>query len=676
MNKTLLIEIGVEELPAIPFLKELKNIEKKYKKVLKEYSLECDFEFFYTPRRLVFFHKSFPLKQPDFLEEFFGAPLEIAYKNSTPTAAAISFAKKCGVDVKELSSTIKNNKEVLYFKKRVTGQDSKRLLSKIVEEFLNSLNFGKSMRWGEFEFSFIRPIRWIVALLGDEVVDFNIFGVNSSNISYPHRAISYEPFSFNSPKEYFKKLRDGGVILDQNERRELIENGFLEIEKKEKVVIDKDEFLLNEVVAITEYPTVLMGKFDEKFLKLPNEVIITSMKEHQRYFPIFKDQKLINRFIVVANAYTNEFDLIINGNEKVLKARLSDALFFYENDLKRGLNSEGLKDVIFMSDLGSLYDKSQRELKIALYLYEKYKDKLEKNETKELLVKTINLAKADLLSEMVYEFSELQAIMGYYYAKAMGEDSSLCLAIKEQYLPDGEESTLPTTNFSAIVALANKLDTLFALFSIDKIPTGTKDPYALRRAALGVIKILHDREFNFDIEKDLKEIGKFYGKDFSQKIEEFFIERFNQFFDTNPSIIKAVLQSDEKDIVKISRKIKALTNIVKSDNFSEIFSTFKRVANIIKDLDNSKIAKVDEKLFENSYERELYDSFKAVASKKYSNYEENLKALFALKEKIDNFFDHVMVNVEDKKIKQNRKNLIATIYNAFKEIADIKEITI
>ncbi|MDX1809937.1 MAG: glycine--tRNA ligase subunit beta [Sulfurospirillaceae bacterium] len=680
MTKPLLIEVGVEELPAIPFLKELPNIEKKYLDVLEANSLICEFEFYYTPRRLVLWHREFPLSQADKEEEFFGAPIEIAYKDGSPTAAAIGFANKCKTDIKDLQTAKKGGKEVLYYKKITKGADSKEFIGKIVNEFLKSLNFGKSMRWGSFEESFIRPIRWINCMLGEEVVDFKAYGLDSSNISYPHRHISYDPFSCANAGEYFDKLKENGVVLFADERKAKILSDFMDIEQTNGVSIEIDSDLLDEVVAITEYPKALIGSFDEEFLRLPPEVVMTSMKEHQRYFPVFKNGALTNNFIVVSNAICDEYDLIVYGNEKVLRARLSDALFFYDNDLKNGLDFSGLKDIVFLDGLGTVFDKEMREKNIADYLYAKYEDKLlienpDKDKLLELLNRSILFSKADLLSEMVYEFTELQGLMGYYYAKAANEDELVYLSIKEQYLPNSEDSLLPSKIFSSIVALSSKLDSVLALFSINRIPTGTKDPYALRRAVNGIMKIVLKYNLEFDIAKDLKELAKHYKSFDISSLEQFFIERIYQFFDVNSSLVKAVLASGERDIVKLSRKITALSQIVKADGFQNSFSTFKRVANIIKNLTLTDIF-IDETLLSQKEEINLYKRFMELTNQNFDSYEEKLDALFSLKPEIDSFFDNVMVNIDDIKVKTNRQNLIAFIYNEFKSIADIKEISV
>jgi glycyl-tRNA synthetase beta chain len=671
MIKPLLIEVLVEELPAVPFLKELPNIEKKWSDILQKNNLLCEFSFFYTPRRLVLWHREFKTKQDDAVQEFFGAPVAMAYKDGEPTNAAIGFAKKCGVEVSELKTIQQNGKEVLFYEKQISGKPTKEILNELVNEFIASLNFGKSMRWGSFKESFIRPIKSLSIMLGDEVVEGELFGIKSSNFTYGHRMVSYDKVYFDFAGDYFCKLSKSGVILDQEQRKEMILNSIKELESKNGVKVEIDEELLDEVVAITEYPTPLLGTFSESFLKLPPEVIITSMKEHQRYFAVHKNGKLSNNFCVVTNANTTEFSKIIAGNERVLKPRLTDAMFFYENDLKRGLDTSRLSSVLFADGLGSLQDKTDREVKVCKYLADKLKF-----EPKDTLVQAVNLGKADLMSEMVYEFTELQGLMGYYYAKELGIDSNIALALKEQYLPDGVDSELPSSEFSAIVALGNKIDTILGLFSIGKIPSGAKDPYALRRAAFGVLKILNEYKFDVEIDVMIEELSHNY-KDLDKKLVlEFFEDRLQSIVNVNPSVLKAVLATNERNISKVVSKVDALNAIVNSSDFKEVSSTFKRVANIIKDVDTSGRIDINEDLFEQDEEKSLYSKYNAITSKNYDNYETHLDALFGIKPELDMFFDKVFVNHDNLNIRQNRKNLISLIYIAFKEIADIKEITI
>jgi len=673
MLKPLLIEIGVEELPAVPLLKELKNIEKKYADILEKNSLLGEFEFYYTPRRLVIWHREFKTNQDDSVEEFYGAPIAVAYKDGEPTPAASGFAKKCGVALEEVGKIEKGSKEVLYYKKDVKGKPSTELLSGMIEMWIKSLDFGKSMRWGNSSDNFIRPVRWINVLFGDAPVDVELFSVKSAKQTFVHRISNFGAVNINGAKEYFEVLKKGGVTLFPEQRREDILKDFALLEKDNGIKIECDEELLDEVVAITEHPTALLGSFDEEFLRLPPEVIITSMKEHQRYFPVFKDGKLINKFVVVSNALTDDFSKVIEGNERVLRPRLADGLFFYDNDLKNGLSTDGLEKVVFMKGLGTLSDKIEREKKIANILFDMYAPK---DSSKEMLHRAVTLAKADLMSEMVYEFTELQGLMGYYYAKEAGESDEVALAIKEQYLPDGEESALPSTVMSAVVAMSLKLDTLLGLFSINQIPTGSRDPFALRRAVNGLIRTTAEHKLEFDIVDTLTILSKEYAEFDLLKLEGFVLERVKQYFKVNPSIVEAVLSSGERELLAISKKIEALDTMVNSEGFSESFSTFKRVSNITKDIDMSKELNVDSKLFQEKAEEKLFARYSEVSSKSYDSYEEELDALLGLKPELDKFFEDVMVNAEDEDVKNNRKSLIASIYKSILKIADIKEVSI
>ncbi|MBA3025887.1 MAG: glycine--tRNA ligase subunit beta [Sulfurimonas sp.] len=672
MFKTLLIEIGVEELPAVPLLKELKNIEKKYADILEKNSLMCEFEFYYTPRRLVIWHNEFPTSQADSVEEFFGAPMAVAYKDSKATPAAEGFARKCGVSLEEIGSAEKDGKEVLYYKKDVQGRASSELLGEMLQAWISSLDFGKSMRWGSSSESFIRPIRWVNVLLEDALVDVELFGVKSAKHTFVHRISNFDATPVSGAKEYFETLKKGGVTLYPEQRRENILTAFAILENTHGIIIEIDEDLLDEVVAITENPTPLLGSFDEAFLRLPPEVIIVSMKEHQRYFPVFENGKLINKFVVVSNALTNDFSKVIEGNERVLRPRLADGLFFYDNDLKNGLSTQALEKVAFFKGLGTVADKIKREEKIASVLFDIYKPEAKIED----LTRAISLAKADLSSEMVYEFTELQGLMGAYYALAQGENAEVATAIREQYLPDGEESDLPSTPLSAIVAMSIKLDTLLALFSVNQIPTGSRDPFALRRAVNGLLRITKEHNMAFDIVKTLTMLSEGYEKIDMQKLESFFLERVKQYFKVNPSIVEAVLASGEREVLSLGKKIEALANLVDSEGFAEVSSTFKRVANITKDIDLNAALSVDEKLFENAAESALFARYTTVSANTYTSYEEELDALLGLKPELDKFFEDVMVNAEDAAVRNNRKSLVASIYKSILKIADIKEVSI
>ena len=682
MTKALLIEIGVEELPAIPLLKIIKNIEKSWNNILKEYRLDCDFEFIYTPRRLVLKHSAVAVKQADNTTELFGPPLMVAVRNGEVTKAGEGFARKCGVSFDELGRNEKGGKECLYYKKEEAGSQTVDLLEEMLLKWLGSMAFGKMMRWGSRSDEFIRPIRWLQVRMDNGSVDVELFGVKSDTKTFVHRMVNFDAVEVENVAEYEQILADGEVSLYPKAREAKILAEFDELEAEHSIEIERDKSLLAEIVAITENPKALLGSFDKLFLELPAEAIIASMKEHQRYFPVFEDGKLSNKFIVVSNAVTDNYAKVVEGNERVLKPRLADGLFFYRNDLKRGLITDGLEKITFMDGLGSLTDKISREKNIAGKLLSLYIEQVEEETGKsaseliDLMDETVTLAKADLTSEMVYEFTELQGLMGYYYSKALGKDDVTSQAIKEQYFPLGEGAELPSSTFSTIVAMSIKLDTLIGLFSVGKIPTGSKDPFALRRAVNGIVRMVTTYDLSFEIDEVLEMLNELYADYDTDKLKDFIIERIKKSLDANPSVIMAVLESGERDINEISKKVFALNNIVSQDTFKEQFSTFKRVANISKEVNLDDELSVNVELFSEDIEKELYLAYENVIEKEYGSYGEKLSAMFALKPLLDSYFDDVMVNVEDEAVKNNRKNTVASVYKSFKEIADIKEISI
>jgi glycyl-tRNA synthetase beta chain len=682
MTKPLLIEIGVEELPAIPLLKILKNIEKSWENILKEYKLTTEFEFMYTPRRLVLKHEAIATKQDDSTIELFGPPIMIAIKDGKLTKAGEGFARKCGVAFDELTTSTKNGKEVLYFKKEEKGTAIEALREEMINRWIASMSFAKMMRWGSRVDEFIRPIRWLQVRLDNDSVDIELFGVKSDKKTFIHRMVDFEAVEVTDINQYEEILAEGMVSLYPNIRKAKILSEFNILEKEHNITIERDPSLINEIVAITENPKSLLGSFDKIFLELPPEAIIASMKEHQRYFPVFEDAKLSNKFIVVSNAVTDNYSKVVTGNERVLKPRLSDGLFLYKNDLKRGLITDGLEKIIFMDGLGTLSDKINREKDIALKLLSLYMDSVERETGKNshdltmLMEEAISIAKADLTTEMVYEFTELQGLMGYYYAKALKKDELVYNAIKEQYFPLGEGAEIPSSIFSAIVAMAIKIDTLIGLFSVGKIPTGSKDPFALRRAVNGIVRMVIEYDLSFDIDEVMALVDELYADYDKNRLREFILERIRKSLDANPSVISAVLESGERDINEIAKKVSALNTIVSQDSFKEQFSTFKRVANISKEINLDSELAIDTSLFIESMESELYSEYSNTISREYSSYEEQLSAMFALKPKLDSYFDSVMVNVEDRAVRANRKNTVASIYKSFREIADIKEISI
>ncbi len=695
----LLVEILVEELPAQALLNEYKEMPKKLHALFQKHALEVgNIEIFYTPRRLCLLVKDFPLLTQETKEEFFGPPVKIACNNEDKTqglnALGLGFYQKLGLkDHQHFQTAFKNNKEVLYHAKIHAKEPTKDLIMPIVLEFLEGLNFGKSMRWGNVEKSFIRPIHNICVLFNGENfngIEVKEYGFRTKQATKVHRQEGFDFIQVDSSKAYFEVLEKNHVILDPKKREAKILQEIKELETKHRIIVEIDRDLLDEVVAITEYPSALLGEFDKAFLKLPSEIITTSMKENQRYFAAFNQKSqesptLHNGFIVVSNAINKDKQKIIAGNQKVLKARLSDAVFFYENDLKKPLDNAPLESVVFVQGLGTLKDKMEREAIIAQYLTQKYASSLNMPLEKalELVDRAVRIAKADLLSEVVYEFSELQGIMGYYYALKQNENELVALSVKEQYLPTSENAPLPSSVFSAIVALSLKLDSLFSLFSMGKIPSGSKDPFALRRLSFGLLKIIVHYGLGFDLKADLKnlfeKVGVYQSFDL-EVLEKFLLERFNNLIDCNPSIIRSVLNTNERDIVKIIQKVKALKRFLDDPKNAQkkelLFSAFKRLANINKDRNPNESSEFSISLFKESQEHALFEAFNAIKTSAFESLDSKIEAYFGLHAPLEEYFKSVLVMDKDIEIQKNRKNFLWGVYQSFLEIGDIKEIAI
>ncbi|QQW82363.1 glycine--tRNA ligase subunit beta [Helicobacter pylori] len=695
----LLVEILVEELPAQALLNEYKEMPKKLHALFNKRALEVgNIEIFYTPRRLCLLVKDFPLLTQETKEEFFGPPVKIACNHQDKTQGlnelGLGFYQKLGLkDHQHFQTAFKNNKEVLYHAKIHAKEPTKDLIMPIVLEFLEGLNFGKSMRWGNVEKSFIRPIHNICVLFnGENFNDIEVkeYGFKTKQATKVHRQEGFDFIQVDSPKAYFEVLEKNHVILDPKKREAKILQEIKDLETKHRIIVEIDRDLLDEVVAITEYPSALLGEFDKAFLKLPSEIITTSMKENQRYFAAFNQKSqesptLHNGFIVVSNAISKDKQKIIAGNQKVLKARLSDAVFFYENDLKKPLDNAPLESVVFVQGLGTLKDKMEREAIIAQYLTQKYASSLNMPLEKalELVGRSVRIAKADLLSEVVYEFSELQGIMGYYYALEQNENKLVALSVKEQYLPTSENAPLPSSVFSAIVALSLKLDSLFSLFSVGKIPSGSKDPFALRRLSFGLLKIVAHYGLEFDLKADLKnlfeKVGVYQSFDL-EVLEKFLLERFNNLIDCNPSIIRSVLNTNERGIVKIIQKVKALKRFLDDSKNAQkkelLFSAFKRLANINKDRNPNESSEFSISLFKESQEHALFEAFNAIKTSAFESLDSKIEAYFGLHAPLEEYFKSVLVMDKDIEIQKNRKNFLWGVYQSFLEIGDIKEIAI
>ena len=668
-TSSLLIEIFLEELPFSGIKKEIANIKTKLSKLLSQNNISVDIEFFWTPRRLIFVSRDFPLMQESKVVEYFGPPLNIAYDdNGNPSDATNSFLKKLNINKNDLQTNTKNGKECLYYSTIIEGKKSESLLEVIILEFLESLNFGKSMQWGSVEHRFIRPIRNIFVLVGDKFIELkNIeqkYHFAQMRLIYPHRSkMQKEILNID---EYFGFLRENGVIYSQDERKSIIINQIKNIEIEKNIKVEIDYSLLDEVIAITEYPNALYGEFDDKFLELPSEVIITSMKINQKYFATYKNEKLNNGFIVICNAMDKSaFDCILDGNKRVLKARLEDALFFYKNDLNSFVQDKidhNLKNIEFIQDSGSLFDKVNREIEIAKILSKNLN--IESSD----IIRAISICKNDLLSEMVGEFGELQGVMGSYYT----QNDALKLMIKEQYLPLQEDSKLPTTLQSAIVSISNRLDSIISLFAIDKIPSGSKDPFALRRACSGIIKMIIKFEIPFNLFEILLQLESHYKSIDANKIFKFFCERLEGTLNINQSVINAAIKSNQKDLYELVMQIFALHSFVNTND--DFRSLFKRIANILK---NAQIMadSINVSLFECDDERNLFYALEEFRLLDISAPKDRIEGLLGLKDVLQKFFDNVMINADNEKIRKNRILLVNSIYEEFLKVGDIKEIS-
>jgi glycyl-tRNA synthetase beta chain len=686
MSNELLFEIGTEEIPAGFLFKAVGDMEDIIHKSLTEKMIPfAGIKCMATPRRLFLYIAEVAPKQEDQIIEKMGPAKKAAFdENGQPTKAAIGFARGQGIEVSQLETITTEKGEYLGARKTIAGQPTAALLPEILTNFLTAIPFRKSMRWANYDLRFARPIHWLLALYDGNVVPLKIEDIASGNTSCGHRFMSPEPFAVSGFDDYLNKARQNYVIADQAERKKLIleEAQRAAAEVGGKIFYTED--LLDTVSFIVEYPVILRGSFDQDYLKIPKEVLTTTMIAHQKYFPVINDEgKLLPYFIAVSNTKPRDIAVVAKGNERVLRARLADASFFFEEDLKIPLENrvESLKKVVFHTLLGTSHQKVLRFRKLAVKIAQKVKPAIKKNVDRAAL-----LAKADLESLMVGEFSELQGIMGREYALLAGEKPEIANAIYEHYLPVVAGGDLPQTDEGAIVGIADKIDTIAGFIGVGLPPTGTTDPYALRRQALGVINIILSRRYslslNFLIDESLallKDVLKKPADEVKKDILEFFKGRLqNQLiaqgyaYDT----IDAVLSADIDEFIQVIEKIKALQTFRQNPDFEPISIAFKRVDNILKDFQNGQ---VDVNLLSNEAEIRLFSSFDDIKTRVEKGISEKdfsaaLNKLAALRPPVDAFFDNVMVMDKDEKVRFNRLSLLAEISALFHKIADFSKI--
>ncbi len=689
MTRTLLFEIGTEEIPAGFMEPALSFMERYMTRAFNTQRVDHgDIITMGTPRRLVLMAKDVAETQRDKVEEVMGPPAKVAFDEAgNPTKAALGFAKGQGVAVEDLKVKETPKGAYVYVLKEEKGGQTMELLPGILEQLVRSIPFKKSMRWGNRDIRFARPIHWFLALFGEEVVEFEIEGIKSGRITYGHRFLAPDPIELARPEDYMEAMEKARVVVDHKARRASIWEQVQREAARVGGVPQEDEDLLDEVNFLVEYPVATCGTFDQEFLELPPEVLITPMKEHQKYFPVFdREGKLMNHFVVVNNILTDDMDLITQGNERVLRARLADARFFFQEDKETPLMDmfEKLKDVVFQEKLGTSYEKVMRFRQLALFMAEKVAP-----DKKDLVDRTALLCKADLESQMVYEFPELQGVMGREYARIQGEPREVYLGIYEHYLPRFAGDELPTTVTGALVGIADRIDTIVGCFGIGLIPTGSEDPYGIRRDTLGIIHVILSQGFRLSlgelIDKALEILGDKVERDPRQVKEEvlnFLRQRLYHLWISEgfrQDLVDAVLSAGFDDLVATKKRLEALVAFSQDPNFEALMTTFKRVVNILPpDFTRDQ---VDPQLLTKEEEKALYQALLQLEGKAeelvaQEDYLEALKTIATLKEKVDAFFDGVLVMDKDEAIKNNRLALLKRIARLFTGIADLSKVVL
>lgn len=685
MAKDILFEIGLEEIPARFIRAAMEQLQERTSKWLESTRItHAGVSAYATPRRLAVLVKDAAEKQTDISEEVKGPSRKIALDASGEwSKAALGFARSQGVSPDQFTFKELAGVEYIYATKNSNGVETSLLLAEGLSGIVSSMTFPKNMRWGSYDFKFVRPIRWLVALFGKNIIDLEITDVKAGNVSRGHRFLGKE-VEIAEPAQYVESLRAQHVIVDVKEREELILNQINKLAEDKKWTIAIKEDLLEEVLFLVETPTVLFGTFDPSFLNIPQDVLITSMREHQRYFPVFDASgKLLPFFVTVRNGNAVSLDVIAKGNEKVLRARLSDAKFFYQEDQKLQINDAlaKLENIVYHEELGSVGDKVRRIRKIA----DRLSAKLGLSETTATEVsRSADICKFDLVTQMVNEFPELQGTMGEDYARKAGESETVAKAIFEHYQPRFAGDDVPSTDAGSVVSIADKMDTIVGCFSIGIIPTGSQDPYALRRQAAGIVQILLERKMSislqeiFDAAIEVYENSgntKHFGDELRINLYEFFSLRVKRLLSDNVryDVVDAVIAAGFDDVVDVVGRSRALMDAVSEKvDFKITVDSLTRVSNLAA---KATSVAIESSLLKEEAELKLYATWQEIhtpyqESLKTRNAEEALNILSGLKDAVTGFFDSVMVMAEDEQIRANRLALLANIDADSKAFAD------
>lgn len=691
MANDLLLEIGLEEVPARFVRAAIDQLKEKTEKWLQESRLAHEgVQAFATPRRLAVLVRALSDKQEDVSEEVKGPARKIALDaEGNWSKAALGFARSQGVEPEALFFRELNGVDYVYARKSSQGVETETLLPEALPALVTSLTFPKNMRWGDYELRYVRPIRWLVALHGSKVVPFAITGVESGNVTRGHRFLGQDAV-IDEPGQYEQRLLEQHVIADIDKRKEAIETGIRDLAAERGWHVAVKEDLLEEVLFLVETPTALSGSFDPEFLHIPQDVLITSMREHQRYFPVLDEGgKLLPHFVTVRNGDTLSLDVVAKGNEKVLRARLSDARFFYEEDKKLVIADAlaKLESIVYHEELGSMADKVRRTRAIA----DKLAERIGLSEQDRADVsRAADICKFDLVSQMVYEFPELQGIMGEDYARLAGEREAVARAVNEHYSPRNAGDTPPDSLVGAVVGIADKIDTIVGCFSIGIVPTGSQDPYALRRQSAGIISTILTHELDVtlselftialevhaahDLKRSAEDIRRDIREFFTLRIKNALLERGIRY-----DIVDAVLGAGFEDARRTLRRalaLAAVAAVANRDSFRPALESFNRVSNLADKADSDE---VKPELFAESAERELYAAWQRaheqfVGLVGEARLEESLQVLSSLSGPISAFFEAVMVMAEDENVRRNRLALLARIARDVRSFADFSKL--
>jgi len=683
-TRDLLFELGTEELPPKALHSLMCALKEETTRLLEKADLSFAYlQAYATPRRLALVVHELAEAQPDKTGERRGPALKAAFTaEGQPTPAALGFAKSCGVSVTDLETMKTDKGEWLVCRLHQQGSPAAELIPGILQQALAALPIPKRMRWGAGEAEFVRPVHWVVLLFGDEVLDADLLGVRASNRSRGHRFHCARPVTFAAPDHYAQTLMtEGRVIADFNERQHHIQQQALKLAQEAGGTAHIEDDLLAEVTALVEWPVGLLGSFEERFLELPKEVLITVMQSHQKYFPVLDAKgELLAHFIATANLDSKDINTVRAGNERVIRPRLADAEFFWQQDIKIPLEKhlDKLAGIVFQQKLGTLLDKTRRLEHLTSHLA----GTLNADPSKAL--RAASLAKTDLVTDMVGEFPELQGIMGRYYALAQGEDPEVAAALEEQYRPRQAGDELPATPTGQLLALADKIDTLVVIFSIGQIPSGTKDPYALRRAALGVIRILVEKGLDLELPALLQQAADLYQHDFdhaavSSQVYTFIVDRLRGYLLERgfaPDEFEAVASLAPPSLLDFLHRVEAVHAFRALPEAASLSEANKRIRNILRKSGLPSFSAPDPDLFTEPQEQDLHRAVRKAAAAiepmlSRGDYRGALKQLASLKETVDAFFDHVMVMADEEAVRSNRLNQLAETSGLFLEIADI-----